>query len=71
MGRVLKPGGRLMIIDGFRDSIWGWFIYDVCVATVEGDVHHASAQRFRESDGSRVVCNRSPQARFAADRRRS
>jgi ubiquinone/menaquinone biosynthesis C-methylase UbiE len=47
MRRVLRPGGRLMIIDGYRDNIWGWFIYDVCVATVEGDVHHASAQRFR------------------------
>jgi ubiquinone/menaquinone biosynthesis C-methylase UbiE len=48
MGRVLRPGGRLMIIDGYRDAPWGWFIYDVCVAAVEGGVHHASAQRFRE-----------------------
>jgi ubiquinone/menaquinone biosynthesis C-methylase UbiE len=48
MRRVLRPGGRLMIIDGYRDSLWGWFIFDVCVASVEGDVHHASAQRFRE-----------------------
>jgi ubiquinone/menaquinone biosynthesis C-methylase UbiE len=48
MRRVLRPGGRLMIIDGYRDSVWGWFIYDVCVAGVEGDVHHASANRFRE-----------------------
>ena len=48
MGRVLRPGGRLMIIDGYRDAPWGWFIYDVCVAGVEGDVHHASAKRFRE-----------------------
>jgi ubiquinone/menaquinone biosynthesis C-methylase UbiE len=48
MRRVLRPGGRLMIIDGYRDSVWGWFIYDVCVAGVEGDVHHASAKRFRE-----------------------
>lgn len=48
MRRVLRPGGRLMIIDGYRDSLWGWFIYDVCVAAVEGDVHHASAGRFRE-----------------------
>jgi ubiquinone/menaquinone biosynthesis C-methylase UbiE len=48
MRRVLRPGGRLMIIDGYRDAPWGWFIYDVCVAGVEGDVHHASAKRFRE-----------------------
>ena len=37
MHRVLRPGGRLMIIDGYRDAPWGWFIYDVCVAAVEGD----------------------------------
>ena len=48
MRRVLRPGGRLMVIDGYRDSLWGWFIFDVCVAGVEGDVHHASARRFRE-----------------------
>jgi ubiquinone/menaquinone biosynthesis C-methylase UbiE len=48
MRRVLKPGGRLMIIDGYRDNLWGWFIYDVCVAGVEGEVRHASAARFRE-----------------------
>jgi len=48
MRRVLRFGGRLMIIDGYRDGPWGWFIYDVCVAGVEGDVHHASAQRFRD-----------------------
>lgn len=47
MRRVLKPGGRLMLVDGYRDRPWGWFIYDVCVAGVEGAVHHASALRFR------------------------
>ena len=26
--------------------LWGWFIYDVCVAAVEGDVHHASPGGF-------------------------
>ncbi len=46
--RVLRPGGRLILIDGYRDSWWGWLIYDVCVAGVEGEVHHASARRFRE-----------------------
>ena len=48
MHRVLKPGGRLFLIDGCRDRLWGWFIYDVCVAAVEGDVHHASAHRVRD-----------------------
>ena len=48
MRRVLRPGGRLMLIDGYRDRPWGWLIYDVCVAGVEGEVHHASARRFRE-----------------------
>lgn len=48
MHRVLKPQGRLMLIDGYRDRPWGWLIYDVCVAGVEGAVHHASARRFRD-----------------------
>jgi ubiquinone/menaquinone biosynthesis C-methylase UbiE len=47
MCRVLKPGGRLILVDGSRDKPWGWFIYDVCVARVEGDVRHASAHRVR------------------------
>jgi ubiquinone/menaquinone biosynthesis C-methylase UbiE len=48
MHRVLKPGGRLLLIDGCRDSWWGWFIYDVCVAGIEGGVLHASARRVRD-----------------------
>ena len=48
MRRALRPGGRLMLIDGYRDAPWGWFIYDVCVAGVEGAVHHASARRVRD-----------------------
>ncbi|MFO0908166.1 MAG: methyltransferase domain-containing protein [Isosphaeraceae bacterium] len=48
MHRVLRPGGRLMIVDGYRDAPYGWLIYDVCVAGVEGDVHHASARQFRD-----------------------
>ena len=26
------------VIDGYRDGPWGWFIYDVCVAGVEGAI---------------------------------
>jgi ubiquinone/menaquinone biosynthesis C-methylase UbiE len=48
MHRVLKSGGRLILVDGNRDGPWGWFIYDVCVAGVEGDVLHASARRVRD-----------------------
>jgi ubiquinone/menaquinone biosynthesis C-methylase UbiE len=61
MHRVLRPGGRLMVIDGYRDALWGWFIYDVCVAGVEGAVHHASARRFRdlfELAGLRAIAQR-------------
>lgn len=48
MHRVLRPGGRLMLVDGYRDAPWGWFIYDICVAGVEGAVHHASSALFRD-----------------------
>lgn len=48
MHRVLAPGGRLILVDGYRDAPWGWFIYDVCVASVEGAVHHASRSRVRK-----------------------
>jgi ubiquinone/menaquinone biosynthesis C-methylase UbiE len=61
MHRVLRTGGRLMLIDGYRDMPWGWFIYDVCVAGVEGAVHHASARRLRDlftQAGLRAVAQR-------------
>jgi ubiquinone/menaquinone biosynthesis C-methylase UbiE len=47
MHRVLKPGGRLMIIDGDRDRWWGRFLFDGIVVFLEGPVHHLSSRAFR------------------------
>ncbi|MCP4590826.1 MAG: class I SAM-dependent methyltransferase [bacterium] len=41
MRRVLKPDGRLILIDGFRDNIIGWVTFDVIVGRVESNVYHA------------------------------
>jgi ubiquinone/menaquinone biosynthesis C-methylase UbiE len=41
MRRLLRPGGRLIIIDGFRDNVIGWFVFDVIITRVEKDVYHA------------------------------
>ncbi|MHC4066032.1 MAG: class I SAM-dependent methyltransferase [Planctomycetota bacterium] len=40
MSRLLRPGGRLIIIDGFRDNVIGWFVFDVVITGIEKDVHH-------------------------------
>ncbi len=44
MFRVLRPGGRLMIVDGFRDNAIGWFVFDVLItrgeSTEDAKVHH-------------------------------
>jgi len=47
MHRVLKPDGHLFIVDAYTDSLWGKFIFDVCVVAVEGRVSHCSARKFR------------------------
>lgn len=41
MRRVLRPGGRLMLIDGFRDNAVGWVVFDVIIERVEKEIHHA------------------------------
>lgn len=48
MRRVLRPGGRLILIDGFRDNVVGWVTFDVIIGHVEQQVHHASAPLMRD-----------------------
>lgn len=45
--RVLRPGGVLILVDGFRDNVIGWVVFDVAVALVERNVHHASWSEVR------------------------
>lgn len=40
--RVLRPGGLLVLVDGFRDNVIGWLVFDFGVANIEKNVHHAS-----------------------------
>lgn len=39
--RVLRPDGLLLLLDGFRDNVVGWVVFDVAVASVEKAVYHA------------------------------
>lgn len=39
--RLLKPEGRYVLIDGFRDNVIGWFVFDVMVSHFEDGVYHA------------------------------
>lgn len=52
MRRVLRPGGRLMLIDGFRDNVIGWTLFDVFItraeSTPEAKVYHAPWSELRE-----------------------
>ncbi len=47
MHRVLRPGGRLFIIDGDPDRLWGKLLFDVLVVLLEGPVRHLSGAGFR------------------------
>jgi len=46
MHRVLRPDGRLLLIDGDRDRLWGWFVFNVIVVLIEGGVVHRTGEDF-------------------------
>lgn len=46
MFRILKPKGKIMIIDGCKDSLLGRVIFDVIVKAHEKDVHHLHSSQF-------------------------
>jgi ubiquinone/menaquinone biosynthesis C-methylase UbiE len=52
MKRILRPGGRLMLIDGFRDNIIGWVLFDVFItraeSTPQAKVFHAPWSMMRK-----------------------
>jgi ubiquinone/menaquinone biosynthesis C-methylase UbiE len=43
MHRVLRQDGQLLLIDGDRDRLWGWFLFDVLVVLLEGPVRHRTS----------------------------
>ena len=46
--RVLKPGGRLLLLDGWPDHFMGRIIYDVIITRVEGgNVRHRESGHVR------------------------
>jgi len=51
MYRVLRPGGRLLILDGDRDRLWGRLVYDVVIVMMEGPVRHLTSWAFRSIYG--------------------
>ena len=48
MRRVLRPGGRLIIVDGFRDNVVGWVVFDVIITAVEKNVYHVPWSQMRD-----------------------
>lgn len=48
MARVLKPDGRVILVDGFRDNAVGWFVFDVVIGRIEPGVRHAPWSRMRD-----------------------
>jgi ubiquinone/menaquinone biosynthesis C-methylase UbiE len=61
MHRVLRRGGRLLLIDGDRDRWWGRFLFDCLVVWLEGPVRHQPSRVLRrlfQETGFEKICQR-------------
>lgn len=47
MFRVLRPGGRLILLDGFRDNVIGRMMFDVIIRLVEKHIRHVPWRQMR------------------------
>ena len=47
MFRVLKDDGKVMIIDGYKDTLLGKFIFDFIIKKHEVNVHHLHSVQFQ------------------------
>jgi len=48
MFRVLRPGGRVHIIDGDPDELWGELFYNHFIVWLEGPVRHLKSKEFKK-----------------------
>lgn len=46
--RVLRPGGMLVLIDGFRDNLLGFVVFEVGVKLAERHIRHLTARDYRD-----------------------
>ncbi len=54
--RVLRPGGMLLLMDGFRDNVLGFIIFEIGVKLAERHIRHARAKEVRRmSDAAGFV----------------
>jgi ubiquinone/menaquinone biosynthesis C-methylase UbiE len=68
MFRVLRPGGRLLLLDGWPEHVWGRILYDVIITRIEGGkVRHRKAldvQQLFEQAGFQSVSQKRVHALF-------
>jgi ubiquinone/menaquinone biosynthesis C-methylase UbiE len=57
MRRVLRPGGRLLLLDGWPDQFIGRIVFDLIITRVEGSVWHRESHHLRAMVKQAGFCN--------------